>query len=132
MTTPSTLLQWADHWAKTTPAKTALWCKQDGQWRSTSWREYGETVRAFGAGLVALGHNPKDPVSIVGSNRSEWVLAQMGIVAAGGIPAPIYPTSTKEQTSYIIQHSGVRICVCLLYTSPSPRDRTRSRMPSSA
>jgi len=25
-----------------------------------------------------------------------------------------------------------RIDVCLLYTSPSPRDRTRSRMPSSA
>ena len=25
-----------------------------------------------------------------------------------------------------------RITVCLLYTSPSPRDRTRSRMPSSA
>ena len=24
------------------------------------------------------------------------------------------------------------ICSCLLYTSPSPRDRTRSRMPSSA
>ena len=26
----------------------------------------------------------------------------------------------------------VHISVCLLYTSPSPRDRTRSRMPSSA
>ena len=25
-----------------------------------------------------------------------------------------------------------RFCSCLLYTSPSPRDRTRSRMPSSA
>ena len=25
-----------------------------------------------------------------------------------------------------------RIMTCLLYTSPSPRDRTRSRMPSSA
>ena len=24
------------------------------------------------------------------------------------------------------------VCICLLYTSPSPRDRTRSRMPSSA
>ena len=24
------------------------------------------------------------------------------------------------------------LCDCLLYTSPSPRDRTRSRMPSSA
>ena len=27
---------------------------------------------------------------------------------------------------------SVRKSVCLLYTSPSPRDRTRSRMPSSA
>ena len=25
-----------------------------------------------------------------------------------------------------------QVCICLLYTSPSPRDRTRSRMPSSA
>ena len=28
--------------------------------------------------------------------------------------------------------SGVQSAICLLYTSPSPRDRTRSRMPSSA
>ena len=27
---------------------------------------------------------------------------------------------------------GVWLHICLLYTSPSPRDRTRSRMPSSA
>ena len=27
---------------------------------------------------------------------------------------------------------GISFCTCLLYTSPSPRDRTRSRMPSSA
>ena len=26
----------------------------------------------------------------------------------------------------------IRCDICLLYTSPSPRDRTRSRMPSSA
>ena len=28
--------------------------------------------------------------------------------------------------------AGEPVGVCLLYTSPSPRDRTRSRMPSSA
>ena len=27
---------------------------------------------------------------------------------------------------------GARMCICLLYTSPSPRDRQKSRMPSSA
>ena len=31
-----------------------------------------------------------------------------------------------------VQGSTIRIDGCLLYTSPSPRDRTRSRMPSSA
>ena len=28
--------------------------------------------------------------------------------------------------------SGARVSICLLYTSPSPRDRQKSRMPSSA
>ena len=36
-----------------------------------------------------------------------------------------------EYWQYAIE-KGDRIDVCLLYTSPSPRDRTRSRMPSSA
>ena len=39
-------------------------------------------------------------------------------------------TSTPE-----FKHPGIltaQLWICLLYTSPSPRDRTRSRMPSSA
>ena len=31
-----------------------------------------------------------------------------------------------------LQDAEARLKTCLLYTSPSPRDRTRSRMPSSA
>ena len=30
------------------------------------------------------------------------------------------------------KHSGINLSVCLLYTSPSPRDDVISRMPSSA
>ena len=36
-----------------------------------------------------------------------------------------------EQADLVITHPELRYA-CLLYTSPSPRDRTRSRMPSSA
>ena len=44
-----------------------------------------------------------------------------------------YPR-TLEQDSKMCEDAGVKILFtpCLLYTSPSPRDRTRSRMPSSA
>ena len=36
--------------------------------------------------------------------------------------------AVEEEIYRVIEHSNL----CLLYTSPSPRDRTRSRMPSSA
>ena len=38
-------------------------------------------------------------------------------------------------TTQLLLGKGWRVAmvdICLLYTSPSPRDRTRSRMPSSA
>ena len=38
-----------------------------------------------------------------------------------------YNSSIKEAESHL-----KKVNLCLLYTSPSPRDRTRSRMPSSA
>ena len=39
-----------------------------------------------------------------------------------------------KQSGYEIysDHFFDTVTICLLYTSPSPRDRTRSRMPSSA
>ena len=38
----------------------------------------------------------------------------------------------KKLATKVAKFDGVIIETCLLYTSPSPRDRTRSRMPSSA
>ena len=42
--------------------------------------------------------------------------------------------TSKQASGITVSENGKHIDVinCLLYTSPSPRDRTRSRMPSSA
>ena len=45
-------------------------------------------------------------------------------------PAP--PAVVSERNEPVVAPPPVRRSSCLLYTSPSPRDRTRSRMPSSA
>ena len=45
------------------------------------------------------------------------------------------PTTTSSPTNFTSAASKVRpgvVNICLLYTSPSPRDATLSRMPSSA
>ena len=39
---------------------------------------------------------------------------------------------SENLIKWAVQSENERVIACLLYTSPSPRDRTRSRMPSSA
>ena len=47
--------------------------------------------------------------------------------------ACLWVSRLKQHDHYTYQHSlSASMWACLLYTSPSPRDRTRSRMPSSA
>ena len=64
----------------------------------------------------------KAVAALQGKSIKEYVLAQ------------ILPTSSDENMalSELEMLLDERIKSCLLYTSPSPRDRTRSRMPSSA
>ena len=55
------------------------------------------------------------------------------VVALASAEISPYPILIdKEGDCY--HYRRLRVCksACLLYTSPSPRDRTRSRMPSSA
>ena len=47
-----------------------------------------------------------------------------GIYKNGRALAKVWSNAKKSKTAHLLS--------CLLYTSPSPRDRTRSRMPSSA
>ena len=58
------------------------------------------------------------------------------LVIAGGVAAN---SRLRAEAQSRCEKAGIRLrippaglCTCLLYTSPSPRDRTRSRMPSSA
>ena len=38
-------------------------------------------------------------------------MADLGALAAGAVPAPIYPTLTAEQSRYIADHSGAVVAV---------------------
>jgi long-subunit acyl-CoA synthetase (AMP-forming) len=84
----------------------------DGDWVSTTWSEYWEAVRALGKALIALGVQPGDGVALVGNNRRDWVVSQMGISAAAAVPAPIYVTNTVEQVAYIVKHCKAKVAIC--------------------
>lgn len=108
-----TLVHQAADWAARKPDTPALWARDaSGAWKSQSWAEYWQAIRAFAKGIMVLGHEAGDSVTICGNNRREWVIAQLGTMAAGGAPAPVYQTSTPQQITHIIKNSGAKIAVC--------------------
>ena len=57
---------------------------------------------------------------------------KMGMATAPSMTDGEVRKIDKEVGKITIKHGEIKHMDCLLYTSPSPRDRTRSRMPSSA
>jgi long-chain acyl-CoA synthetase len=76
---------------------------------SNSWREYSEKVTQVAAGLISLGLSRGECVTLLGTNRPEWLICHLAVMTAGGATCGIYPTSAPEQILYVIEHSGSRI-----------------------
>ena len=79
-------------------------------WEAISWREYGDTVDRVTAGLAALGVEPGARVGLLSSNRPEWHQADLGVLAAGGVTVPVYPTNAASQVAYVLGHSRSEVC----------------------
>ncbi len=81
-----------------------------GEWETTTWAEYGSAVTDVAAGLVASGVTIGDRIAILASNRPSWHISDLGILTAGGVSVPIYPTSSSSQVAYVLADSGANIC----------------------
>ena len=88
-----------------------VWAKRDGSWQPLSWAETAEQVLALAAGLRSLGLNPGDRVALISENRPEWVIADLAIMAAGGITVPAYTTNTVADHLHILDNSGARLAI---------------------
>lgn len=87
------------------PNAPAYYEKIGTAWVPTSWKEYTNQVRQAARALVALGVEAGQNVTILGFNRSEWVIFDLASMMVGGAPAGIYTTNSAEECKYIIENS---------------------------
>jgi fatty-acyl-CoA synthase len=96
-----TVASWGDH--------PGLIVRQQGiRW---SYRELGEKVDAFAAGLVALGLLPGERVGIWSPNNAEWVVTQFATAKAGLILVNINPAYRLTELEYALNKVGCRALI---------------------
>jgi long-chain acyl-CoA synthetase len=96
-------------WAEKTPKAIAMREKDYGIWQEITWSDLWEQVTAAAHGLLALGVEPGDRVSIQSEDRPEWVILDVATVAVRGITVGLYPTNPESEVKYLLSDSGAKI-----------------------
>ena len=87
--------------ASSDPTLVAMRQKDFGIWQEITWSDFEEIMHAIAAGLIELGMEDGEHIGILSENRREWVLAQFGINAAGGVVTGMYPTSPAPEIGHL-------------------------------
>ena len=104
------LFEIPEYQLKTYPKSDSLCAKVDGTWVKTSTQEFLDTSMKVSKSLVALGVNPNDKVALISNNRPEWNISDIGIMMAGAINVPIYPTISPSDYEFIFNDAEVKVC----------------------
>jgi long-chain acyl-CoA synthetase len=88
--------------------KAAQRYKVGDDWVDASYNELGDAVKEVALGLIDLGIQPGDKVSILAHTRPEWTHACFGILTAGGTLVTIYQTNSPQECQYVLEHSDSR------------------------
>lgn len=96
-------------YAERRPSHTAVLTKRNGAYCPVTWSELALAAKQVATGLIKLGVKPGDRVSIASQTRLEWLTIDYGILHAGAVTVPIYPSNLPDECQHIIDNSGATI-----------------------
>jgi long-chain acyl-CoA synthetase len=89
----------------------AVRSKEGGLWKDQSFDQVRDTARALGLGLVDLGVEKGDKVSILANTRPEWTYVDFAALSVGAVVVPIYQTNSPEECQYVLENSDAKVVV---------------------
>jgi long-chain acyl-CoA synthetase len=79
--------------------------KDYGIWNEYTWQDVYEHVKNIANGLLALGFERGDKITIIGDNDPEWFWAEWAAQSLGGAAVGVYIDCIPSEVSYYIDHS---------------------------
>lgn len=114
------------HRAAQYQSKDALYHRgPQGTYLAVSWSQWAEKVKAVSTALYRLGLRRGDRAAIFSENRPEWTYADLGALCLGAVSVPIYPTSSLQDASYILENSQSKI---LFVSNQEQLDRIKTQL----
>src|ERR1700742_2410713 len=110
-TQSKTLADLLPRWAAASGSHPAVRYKDGAAWVARSFQEVFEIVKPLALGLVALGIEKGDRVSILGNTRPEWTYFDYAALSIGATVVPIYQTNSPEECAYVLENSDAKIVV---------------------
>lgn len=112
MTKRTTIIDFVNEYVDKYQNDTYLREKVNGVWTETSFIKTRDESRLIAAGFMALGLNKGDKVSLLAEARPMWVIAEFGILFAGGVDVPLsYKLESDYDLTFRINHSDSRFIV---------------------
>ncbi|MET3983952.1 AMP-dependent synthetase/ligase [Streptomyces sp. PvR034] len=86
--------------------------RRGGSWRTRTYAELDALVGEAGRALLALGVAPGERVAVLAETRPEWTCTHFGVLAAGAVIVPVYPTAGAQELAWVLSDSGSVVVVC--------------------
>jgi long-chain acyl-CoA synthetase len=85
--------------------------KDGDAWVDRTFQQVLDIVKPLALGLVALGVEKGDRVSILGNTRPEWTYFDFAALSIGATVVPIYQTNSPEECAYVLENSDAKVVV---------------------
>lgn len=93
-------------------ANPLVWEKDETLYKSFSYQEVHRQVQKYAAGLIDLGIQKGDRISLLSEGRKDWLIAELAILYAGAINVPL-SVKLEEANDLVfrIQHSDSKLVI---------------------
>jgi len=101
-----------------------LWEKPGDKYEGTTYAEARKQVHEFAAGLITLGIQKGDRLSLISEGRNNWVIGELGILYAGAINVPLSVKLNSEEIKFRIRHSESKMILASSIQAAKLKDIT--------
>ncbi|HIW53148.1 MAG TPA: AMP-binding protein [Candidatus Alistipes excrementipullorum] len=109
--------------------KTFLLEKKTDRFEPTTYAETKDIALKTGAGLAALGIQPKQTVSILAEGCNDWITSELGLLYAGAISVPL-SIKLEEANDLLFRLRHADVCAIFVSKNQLPKIRKiREQLP---